>query len=158
MSRPLPRAFFWLDQQLVRSGIWLKLSPQARLAYIALCASCDRQGVSIWSRAKLMQLSACQDPEEWQRLLVELESHQLVERMVDHSPPALRLVPLQSEGMSAGMPTSRAAADALTAATPSESAKLAPMAGPSPIVVHTHTTIHFGAGKTESHAESGNAN
>ena len=140
MNRKLPRSFFWVDQQLIRGGAWLKLSAPARLAYIALAASCDRQGVSIWSRHKLMELSACQDPDDWGSTLVELESHQLIQLLPECAPPEIRLTELTAES-----PASSGAEFKSPPGTPA-----AAMAGPSPwassgpLVVHTQTTIHLG--------------
>lgn len=94
MSRKLPRSFFWVDQQLIRSGTWLKLCPQSRLAYIAISASVDREGISIWSRSKLMELSGCLTPEDLQQSLIELETHRLIESLAEQIPPAIRLCSL----------------------------------------------------------------
>jgi len=151
MSRRLPRAFFWIDQNLIRSGAWGKLSAEARLAYVAVSASCDRDGVSIWSRAKLMELSAIPDPDAWRERLLELEIHRLIEPLPEHSPPAIRLVELNREA--AAEAVSRPPSDA-------ERAPSSPMAGwggpvpAAPIIVHTQTTIHLGGKPT--HVEPGN--
>jgi hypothetical protein len=150
MSRRLPRAFFWIDQNLIRSGAWGKLSAEARLAYVAVSASCDRDGVSIWSRAKLMELSAIPDPDVWRERLLELESHRLIEPLPEHSPPAIRLVELDREATAAAV--SRPSPDAERASSP-----LAGWSGgvpAAPIIVHTQTTIHLG-GKPP-HVEPGN--
>jgi hypothetical protein len=147
MGRRLPRAFFWIDQSLIRGGVWLKLSAEARLAYIALSASCDRQGVSIWSRSKLMELSACKDPEDWRGRLVELESYRLIEPLPEHSPPAILLVELDPE-LSRSAGGDRAASNQM-------SATWAGGAPTAPIVVHTQTTIHLGGKST--HAEPGSS-
>jgi len=138
MNRKLPRSFFWVDQQLIRSGAWLRLSAPARLAYIALAASCDRQGVSIWSRHKLMELSACQDPDDWGGTLVELESHQLIQLLPDSAPPEIRLIELTAESSAAaGAELKR------PPGTPAAVASPPPWAPCGPLVVHTQTTIHL---------------
>jgi hypothetical protein len=129
MSRRLPRSFFWIDQNLIRSGIWLKLSAEGRLAYIALAASCDREGVSIWSAPKLMELSACSEREEWGTRIAELENQGLIERIPDTAPPAIRLREFE------------------TPAPRPESDTFRPVSAPralstAPIVVQT--TIHLG--------------
>lgn len=139
MSRRLPRSFFWIDQSVIRSGAWQRLSAEARLAYVALAASCDREGLSIWSAAKLMELAACRAREEWGARVSELESCALVERVPEHSPPAIRLKELDSSARSDAAETSRS--------TPALATQFA-----APIVVHTQTTIHLGG--SGSHAES----
>lgn len=134
MSRRLPRSFFWVDQHLIRSGTWLKLSASARLAYIAVAASCDRQGVSIWSRSKLMELSACPDPGDWMPRIQELMGHGLIEILPENSPPAIRLIEFQVENPESVAPSTNRTGPPSRCLPPS----------PSPIVVHTHTTIHLG--------------
>ena len=126
MSRKLPRSFFWIDQGVIRNGAWLKLSAESRLAYIALAASCDREGISIWSIPKLMELAACQEREIWAERVIELEGHSLVEQMPEHIPPAIKLLGLEVTPVTGGRgPSARELSTA-------------------PIVVHTHTTIHLG--------------
>jgi hypothetical protein len=124
----------------------MKLSSEARLAYVALSASCDREGVSIWSRAKLMELSAIFDPDTWRERLVELESHQLIESLPGHLPPAIRLVELGREVAAPRPPDGEQ--------SPSLPATWAGDAPSAPIIVHTQTTIHLGGKAT--HVESRN--
>lgn len=133
MGRKLPRAFFWMDQQLIRGGVWIKLSSQARLAYVALCASCDREGLSIWSRSKLMELSSCQEPEQWHDSVIELEAQQLILSHPDHIPPAIQLLPLPFDGKA--MSISEVSPDTSRHEKQSTS---------QPIVIHTQTTIQLG--------------
>lgn len=150
MSRRLPRSFFWIDQHLIRSGTWLKLSASARLAYIAIAASCDRQGMSIWSRNKLMELSACKNPDDWGPLISELMSHQLIEPLPENSPPAIRLIEFQIENFESA---SRSEAQRVPAPD-------ATVTSTAPIVVHTHTTIHLGntaLGGNAAHVEARNS-
>jgi hypothetical protein len=137
MGRRLPRSFFWIDQHLIRSGTWLRLSAEARLTYIAIAASCDRQGVSIWSRAKLMELAACKAPEEWGFRISELISHRLIELLPETAPPAIQLIELQPEQDTA-----------CGSAAPSLPPVIATPNPPPQVVVHTHTTIHLGSSKT----------
>lgn len=144
MSRRLPRSFFWIDQQMIRNGQWMKLSPGARLAYVALSASCDREGLSIWSRSKLMGLSGCQNPEDWQYQLVELESERLIEPAPDQVPPGIRVLELESETSASGKQSFSGAQSFPTGASPIPA---------GPIVVHTQTTIHLG-GKAREDADS----
>jgi hypothetical protein len=122
MSRPLPRAYFWIDQTLIRDGIWLKLKIPARLAYIALSASVDRQGVTIWSRSKLMSLAGSGDAEEFEESLNELQSQGLLVRLIDQTPAAIRLCALgdAAAGGSSGQGVEKAKAPTL------------------PIHIHTH--------------------
>ena len=133
MGRKLPRAFFWIDQQLIRSGVWIKLSPQARLAYIALSASCDRDGMSIWSRSKLMGLSACEQPERWRDLIIELETNALIVSHPENVTPAIELLPIEQEAKSGAGPANHA-----------EGFKQQRYNTEQPLVIHTHTTIHLG--------------
>jgi hypothetical protein len=142
MSRKLPRSFFWVDQKLIREGLWLKLCPASRLSYIALAASCDRDGVSIWSRSKLMELAGVQDPEQWQTILTELETFRLIEPVAGHSPAAIRLLTLGSDGE---VPRSSSHAPSQVT-SPGQHA--------SPLTVHTHTTVYLGGSPDRtSHAE-----
>lgn len=135
MSRRLPRSFFWMDQSVIRSGAWQRLSAEARLAYVALAASCDREGLSIWSAPKLMELAACREREEWGARISELEGCALIERVLDHSPPAIRLRELDSP----------ARGDAVEAPRTTPASAATPPA--VPIIVHTQTTIHLGGGR-----------
>ena len=78
--RRIPKSFFWIDQALIRSGVWEKLSGQARLTFVALSATCDREGLSVWSAGKLQSLSATADAEAFGSSLSELEVARLIER------------------------------------------------------------------------------
>lgn len=78
--RRIPKSFFWIDQTLIRSGVWEKLSGQARLTFVALSATCDREGLSVWSARKLQSLSATEDVEAFGSSLSELEVARLIER------------------------------------------------------------------------------
>ena len=140
MSRKLPRSFFWVDQQIVRDGRWMKLGCHARLAYIAIAASCDRDGLSIWSRSKLMELAGCKDPEDWQSQVIELHGHGLIEVLLENTPRAIRLLSLDGIVQEPERPTS-----------PSRI-----RSAERPIVIHTHTSIHL-AGEKGTHVESGNS-
>jgi hypothetical protein len=145
MRRRLPKSFFWIDQNIIRSGAWQRLSASSRLAYVALAASCDRDGISIWSASKLMELSACREREEWTANITELENQQLIEKVPESSPPAIRLRELEIQ---AGRDSTT---DVCIAPKPVPGSSTSA----APIIVHTHTTIHLG-GKT-AHVESGNA-
>ncbi len=76
--RKLSRSFFWIDQELLRSGLWLKLSIVDRLVYIALAASVNRDGVSLWGNEKLQALAGCTKT-DWDESLVKLIEHNLIQ-------------------------------------------------------------------------------
>ncbi len=78
--RRIPKSFFWIDQALIRTGVWEQLSAQARLTFVALSATCDREGLSVWSARKLQSLSATEDAEVFGSSLSELEVARLIER------------------------------------------------------------------------------
>ena len=140
--RRLPRSFFWIDQSVIRSGAWLRLSAEARLAYVALAASCDREGISIWSVPKLMELSGSSgEHENWHVRVSELEREALIERVPEHSPPAIRLREFEAHARPGALDTG------MIKPSPLQSTSTA-----APIVVHTQTTIHFGG--TLTHVES----
>lgn len=76
--RKLARSFFWVDQDLLRSGLWLKLSAVERLVYIALAASVNRDGISLWGSEKLLTLACCTKL-EWEECIAKLIEHKLVQ-------------------------------------------------------------------------------
>jgi hypothetical protein len=76
--RKLAKSFFWIDQELVRSGVWTKLPGVTRLVYIALAASVNRDGVSLWGQEKLIALAGC-STEDWEASLVNLSKYCLVQ-------------------------------------------------------------------------------
>ena len=140
--RRLPRSFFWIDQQLIRSGGWSRLCANSRLLYVAVAASCDREGLSIYSRSKLMELSALGDSDEFDRCLEELENQKLIEKRANHVPPAISIAsldpistsstsPSQSDGTSVGgfKPQPQSVQNTL---------------GGTTVVIHTHTTFQIG--------------
>ncbi|MGK5085468.1 hypothetical protein WDW37_19445 [Bdellovibrionota bacterium FG-1] len=139
--RRLPKSFFWIDQSVIRSGVWVRLSPEARLAYVALAASCDREGISIWSATKLMTLSACVAHDGWQAKLTELERESLIERVPESTPPAIRLRDFDTQTRALVVGT-QATKTGITPNAPSR----------APIIVHTQTTIHLGG--TLTHVKS----
>lgn len=75
--RKLARSFFWIDQELVRSGLWLKLPLESRLAYVALAASVNKDGISLWGEEKLLQLAGIK-AEEWIQSLTLLIEFKLI--------------------------------------------------------------------------------
>ncbi len=76
--RKLARSFFWIDQELLRSGLWLKLSTVDRLVYIALAASVNRDGVSLWGNEKLQVLASCTQT-DWDESILKLTEHSLIQ-------------------------------------------------------------------------------
>lgn len=76
--RKLSRSFFWIDQELIRSGVWLKMSSAARLSYVALVASVNKDGTSLWGETKLLTLAGVNES-EWVLSLGELVGFRLVE-------------------------------------------------------------------------------
>jgi hypothetical protein len=91
-----------------------------------------------------MELSACGEHENWNTKVSELEREALIERVAEHSPPAIRLRELEVAVRSTAMDT--------------RMLKPSPFQSPSPaapIIVHTQTTIHLGGAL--SHVESGEA-
>lgn len=75
--RKLSRSFFWIDQELVRSGLWQQLSNMERLVYVAIAASVNREGVSLWGTEKLLNLAGC-SKEDWDGSLVKMVEWNLV--------------------------------------------------------------------------------
>ena len=76
--RKLAKSFFWIDQELMRSGLWLKLSTVERLVYIAIAASVNRDGVSLWGCEKLQGLASC-TALEWNEGVAKLIAHNLIQ-------------------------------------------------------------------------------
>ena len=76
--RNLAKSFFWIDQELLRSGLWLKLSAVDRLVYIALAASVNRDGVSLWGNEKLQVLASCSKT-DWDESIIKLTEHDLIQ-------------------------------------------------------------------------------
>jgi hypothetical protein len=76
--RNVPRAFFWIDQNVIRGGFWTALSIEARVLYVALAASADRDGVSRWGPVKLMELSGIKEPAWYEGAVKALVESKLV--------------------------------------------------------------------------------
>lgn len=131
--RQMARSFFWIDQQLIRSGQWAQLSIGAKLAYVALAASVDRQGVSQWSRAKLMLLTGASELTELAKSLIELQEHKLIALPPVDSSVEIRVLSLEAEstGLKAGPPRSSPSSDVVVSAVPAT-------------MVIVHTTVHIG--------------
>ena len=135
MARRMPRSFFWIDQKLIRTGLWLKLSADAKLVYVALSAACDREGRCLMARPRLSDLAGISN--DIDQTLKELFGLALVE--VNHDPHfSVQMLSLDEEALAAEMPSQPAQAGA--------------SAGPPSVVVHTHLTVNLG-----EHVERGTA-
>lgn len=99
IKRPMPRSFFWIDQHLIRSGTWEKMSAQARLIYVALSAGCDRCGVNLWTIKRLMDLSAIDCKNSFTAAMTELEEKKLIENLESGG---VLLVPLENPSATQG--------------------------------------------------------
>lgn len=76
--RKLARSFFWIDQEVLRSGIWQRLTVVERLIYIALVASANREGICLWGSEKLLTLAGC-TKSEWDSGLIKLIEFKLIQ-------------------------------------------------------------------------------
>ena len=128
MARRMPKSFFWIDQKLIRSGLWMKLTATGKLFYVALSAACDRDGRCSWGKPKLAELAGGTES-DLDCGMTELSSHRLIEVEDEHG-FAVRLLSLEEES---------AASEATPVKAKSEAA---------PVTVHTHLTINLG-----NHAE-----
>ena len=138
MSRALARSFFWIDQNIIRQGVWAGLSAQARLAYVALSASVDREGVSIWSKKKLMEVAACPNPDEFEQGLIDLESRGLIQRHLEAIPPAISICNIPVLDGSGPIPKPHGGLD-------KPSSALSPSTGPgTSITIHNHINLPSG--------------
>ncbi len=134
--RKVPRSFFWIDQQVIRSGLWQRLSTEAKLAYVALAASVDREGISLWGSKKIMELMGKVEPEIFDSTLSELEGLKLIVRG-NELDPGLRLLNLATE------------AEAIRSQS-TESMSLSRPKVAQPIVIQTTTTVTLGGVDVES--------
>jgi hypothetical protein len=133
--RKMARSFFWIDQQIIRSGIWQQLSQEAKLVYVAVAASVDREGISQWGQAKLMGLVGKIEAADFEKSLSELEVQNLVGRGTADK-PSLMLLGLSDEREK-------------LLASPSHPAASANQRVKPPIVIYTTTTVTLGAGHAE---------
>lgn len=137
--RKMARSFFWIDQQIIRSGTWQRLTKEAKLSYVVLAASADREGVSQWGPQKLTELIGEVEFENFYKSLSELEEHSLIIRS-DEGPRLGVAILSLSEGREHFMPKHQQVI---------ASAVASPRA---PIIIHTTTTVTVG----EVHAERRN--
>lgn len=56
--RKFPRAFGWVDVELLRSGWLSRLTPEDALVYLFLCLAADRDGVSFYRVDRIARLVA----------------------------------------------------------------------------------------------------
>ena len=137
--RKLARSFFWIDQELLRSGLWLKLSAVERLVYIALAASVNRDGVSLWGGEKLLTLASCTKL-EWEESIVKLIEYNLIQ-----SPRSGEIgVILLSLDRNQDEEQSRKSDEAMTAKKSSN------LESRLPIIIKTTTTVELGEVSVES--------
>lgn len=134
--RKMARSFFWIDQQIIRSGIWQRLSMEAKLSYVAISAGANREGHCQWGPQKLIEQIGKIAIESFTKSLEELEATNLIARGGPENPgiELLNLSAVHDERQSS-MPTSNIRLRA-------------------PIIIHTTTTVTVG----EGHAERGEAN
>ena len=59
--RSLPRAFGWIDAQLLWEGWLSRLTPEEIALYIFLSIVADRQGLSYWRKDKIARFLALDD-------------------------------------------------------------------------------------------------
>lgn len=134
--RKIPRSFFWIDQQIIRSGLWLRLSTEAKLAYVVIAASADREGVSHWGSKKMMEMMGSSEGEAFDKSLEELETLHLIVRGTSEA-PGIRLLNILNEADS-NKPSVPPGSDTIKAHT----------SGP-PIIIHTTTTVTLGESRAE---------
>lgn len=127
MARRMPKSFFWIDQRLIRSGLWVRLSSGGKLSYVALSATADRDGRCLWGKSKLTELTGGSE-DDFEKALAELCELRLIQ--VQGASGAVQILSLEEEIMG-GMDTS---------AQPKSIASPAP---PS-VIVHTHLTVNLG--------------
>jgi hypothetical protein len=124
MLRKMPRSFFWLDQKLIRSGLWAELSREAKLFYVALSAGCDREGRCLWGQSKLIALSGAVAG-EFDRSMTELAGRRLIDLSEAN---CIQLLSLDEETV-----------ESKTLSTPPP-----PKTEASQVIVHTHFTVNVG--------------
>lgn len=139
--RRVPRSFFWIDQQIIRSGLWLKLSMEAKLSYVVIAASVDREGVSHWGSKKMLEMVGPIEGEVFDKSLQELEALHLIVRGTAEA-PGIRLLNILNEA-ELNKP----------AAPPSSDGAKTPISGP-PIIIHTTTTVTLGESRAESRSSN----
>jgi hypothetical protein len=125
--RKMARSFFWIDQHIIRSGIWQKLSMEAKLSYVVISASADRDGLCQWGHQKLIEQIGEVAPESFTKSLEELETLNLIARGGPEK-PGIELLNLSVEDERERQPSS-----------PANNIR-----AKAPIIVHTTTTVTVG--------------
>jgi hypothetical protein len=128
VARRMPKSFFWIDQKLIRSGLWMKLTATGKLIYVALSAAADRDGRCHWGRTKLAELAGGTE-HDFESGLAELSGHRLV-KPADELGFVVEILSLEDDASS--IETSRVGF------------KPKPDAESAPVVVHTHLTVNLG--------------
>jgi len=124
MARRMPKSFFWIDQKLIRSGLWQKLTVTGKLFYVVLSAACDRDGRCHWGRTKLMELAGGTE-RDFESGMAELSGHRLVK--MDDGLGAIELLALDEEPpLESPQPSLKAKTEA------------------TPVVIHTQLTVQLG--------------
>ena len=126
MARRMPRSFFWIDQKLIRSGLWMKLSTMGKLFYVVLSAAADREGRCHWGKTKLAELAGGTE-QDFESGITELSGHRLIKVMDEFA--FVEILSFEDEGSSE---TSQVALKSLKSDT-----------GSAPVVVHTHLTVNL---------------
>ena len=126
--RKLSKSFFWIDQEIVRSGLWSKMSARARLCYVALVASVNREGLSLWGELKLSELAGV-TKEEWADVLSELSLSHLIE-LPSAGEIGIQVLPLNHD-------------DASPSGESKSLSRFESQGGCRPILVRTVTTVEM---------------
>ena len=134
--RKVPRSFFWIDQQIIRSGLWLKLSTEAKLAYVVIAASADREGISHWGSKRMLAMVGPIEVEVFDKSLQELEALQLIVLGTTEA-PGIRLLNILNE------------ADLNRPSAPPSSDVVRAQSAATPIIIHTTTTVTLGESRAE---------
>ena len=128
MARRMPRSFFWIDQRLIRSGLWMKLTATGKLIYVALSAAADRDGRCHWGRTKLAELAGGTE-HDFESGMTELSGHCLI-KVATELGFVIEILSLEDD------PSSVEASQVTV--------KSKPDAESAPVVVHTHLTVNLG--------------
>ncbi len=126
MARRMPKSFFWIDQRLIRSGLWVRLSSGGKLSYVALSATADRDGRCLWGKSKLAELAGGSE-DDFEKSLAELCELRLIE--VQGASGAVQILSLEEE-LTGALQTSTQPKPIVSPAPPS-------------VIVHTHLTVNL---------------
>ena len=126
MARRIPRSFFWIDQKLMRSGLWMKLTTTGKLFYVVLSAAADRDGRCHWGKHKLTELAGGTE-HDFESGIAELSGHRLI-KMADEIGFIIEILSLEDDPSQPENPLVPAKSDAQSSA---------------PVVVHAHMTVNL---------------